>query len=98
MMIVFLIVFRDSPRAWNVLFIVDLVKSRSWLEVENLFLRYQLNIAFEASAVAPSAAWLRPGAADVQRIRAKGIRDRPIAPRSPWHAVEAFNLSFALRR
>ncbi len=27
------------------LFVVDLFKSRSWLEAENLFLRHQLNIA-----------------------------------------------------
>jgi len=27
------------------MFVVDLFKSRSWLEAENLFLRYQLAIA-----------------------------------------------------
>jgi hypothetical protein len=32
------------------MFVVDLFKSRSWLEAENLFLRYQLAIALRSAS------------------------------------------------
>ena len=38
------------------MFVIDLFKSPRQLEVENLFLRHQLRIAFEALAVSSSTA------------------------------------------
>jgi hypothetical protein len=43
------------------MFVADLFKPRRQLEVENLFLRHQLNIALPACTVPSAAAWERPG-------------------------------------
>ncbi len=38
------------------------------------------------------------GAAVARRLRAKGIRDKPIAPGSPWHNAFAERLIGSIRR
>jgi transposase InsO family protein len=92
-------------------FAANLFKSRRQLEVENLFLRHQLTIALRRAPrrlrlhgrdTAPrylirdnDAAY---GRAFTNRIRTMGIRDRPIAPRSPWQNPYVERLIGTLRR
>jgi transposase InsO family protein len=130
-------------------FVGNLFRSRRRLEIDNLFLRHQLNIAMRRAprrlqlhgslfaflvvshgrrqllwfAVTrhPTADWLAQqiaeafpwdmaprylirdndsayGQAFTNRVRRMGIRDRPIAPRSPWQNSYIERLIGTLRR
>ena len=107
-------------------FVANLFKSRRRLEVENCFLRHQLNIALKgaprrlglrgsdralmAQQIVEAFPWgtaptylVRDndgayGQAFKSRIRAMGIGDRPISPRSPWQYRYAERLIGTLRR
>ena len=122
------------------MFIVDLFKSRSRLEAENLFLRHQLNLALRQKPPRvrllgsdrallvwinvthnPTAEWIARqiteafpwnesprylirdrdriyGELALCRIRAMGIRDKPIAPASPWQNGFTERLIGSIRR
>src|SRR5262250_1424135 len=69
------------------MFVIDFFKSPRRLEAENLFLRDQLSIALRR---APAAA--------TRRLRTMGIRDKPIAPGSPWQNGFAERLIGSIRR
>jgi transposase InsO family protein len=75
------------------MFIIDVFKSRRRLEVENLFLRHQLNIILRRP---PQRLRLRES--DRASHSSDGIRDRPISPRSPWQNPYAERLIGTLRR
>ena len=92
------------------MFIADRLKPRRRLEVENPFLRHQLNIVLRR---APHRLRLRGsdrarylvrdndgayGQTFKARVRAMGIRDRPISPGSPWQNPYIERLIGTLRR
>jgi hypothetical protein len=114
-------------------FVANLFRSRRRLEVENLFLRHQLNIALRGAphrlrfrgndrALLVWMTWLWPsllglsrvvrpdtillirdqdglyGTAVTRRLRAMGIRDKPIALGSPWQNAFAERLIGSIRR
>ena len=90
------------PALLHLLFalIFDQFKSRRRLEIENLYLRHQLNIAMRK---APQRLRLRGadgsyGQVFTNRLRSMGIRDRPTAPRSPWQNAYVERFIGTLRR
>jgi transposase InsO family protein len=78
------------------MFVADMFKSRRRLGAENLFLRHQLNIALRRALVRDNDRAY--GHVFTSRVRAMGIRDRPISPGSPWQNGIAERLIGTLRR
>jgi hypothetical protein len=90
--------------------LIGFFRSRTSLEAEILVLRHQLNVLRRKSPKRPTFgnidrlifAGLYGLAPNVRsalaRLRAMGIRDRPIAPRSPWQNGYCERLIGSIRR